>query len=68
MIILLIIIPLIFIVWGLSLLANGVESTSKTTRDMRLEKIQREYLKTHPNCTRDEMLQYLLRLKREGKV
>ena len=68
MIILFILLPLIFIAIGASLIANSMESISKTTKDMRLEKIQREYLRSHPNCTRQEMMQYLLKLRNEGKI
>jgi hypothetical protein len=65
---LVVLVPLFFIAIGLSLIGNAAESIAKTAGDMKLEKIQREYLKTHPNCTRDEMLQYLLQLRKEGKV
>ena len=74
MIILFILLPLILIAIGISLSANAVESINKTSKDwkettvqLQWAKHQKEWLRLHPNGTREQYAAWFYEQKRLGK-
>jgi hypothetical protein len=75
MIILFILLPLIFIVIGLSLLGGAVDSISKSIDDNKLitvqnkwNKHQKAWVKANPKGTREQYKAWFLEQLREGKI